>query len=69
MVQITDHNRRNKEDILHDKTNTSNNDSSDYAQMWAAKYFGIYHKDSTGLNPGNIYFGYGDMNINKFDKK
>ena len=62
-------NSRNEEDNLHNKMITPNNNSSDYAQMWAAKYFGIYHKDSTGVKPGNIYFGYGDMNINKFDKK
>ena len=37
--------------------------------MWAAKYFGIYHKDSTGVKPGSIYFGYGDMQIKQFAKK
>lgn len=46
----------------------NNHHSSYYYQMRAANYFGIYHKDSHGVNLGSIYFDYGDMNVIIFAK-
>ena len=68
-VMINNHCHQNEEEEEEDKIAQSNYNTSYIAQMWAAKYFGIYHKDSTGVKPGSIYFGYGDMQIKQFSKK
>ena len=68
-VGITNHYHKTKEDELRDKLVQNTYHSSYYAQMWADKYFGIYNMDSNGVNPSQIYLGYGDMHVKQFDKK
>lgn len=69
-VMITNHYmHKNEEDTLQDKVVQNNYISSYYSQMWATKYFGVYHKDSHGVNPSSIYVGYGDTNVKRFAKK
>ena len=58
LVMLTNH--LQGDDIKDFKTPTH------YAQMWMAKYFGIYAREQIGANPGRIYFGSVDMRIDKF---
>jgi len=67
-VMITDHMHHTEEDELQDKLVHKTPNSSYYARMWAAKYFGIYHKDSHGSKSSQLYLGYGDMNPIGFNK-
>ena len=68
-VWITNHIHKTEDDELLENLVQNTNHSSYYAQMWAAKYFGIYNMDSNGVNPSQIYFGYGDMHVKQFHKK
>ena len=61
-VGITNHSPITEEEEELEKVRFINH-SSYYAKMWAAKYFGIYHMDSNGVNPSEIYLGYRDMNV------
>ena len=68
-VGIIDHMFQTEDEEEHEKNFDPVSKSSNYyAQMWAAKYFGIYNMDSTCVNPSQIYFGYDDMNVKEFKK-
>ena len=67
-VGITDHMHQTEDDEELANVVPYTNHCSYYAQIWAAKYFGIYNMDSKCVNPSQIYFGYGDMQVKELKK-
>ena len=65
-VMITNHLHENSNDKEQEMLNNTKLNCTFYTQVWVAKYFGIYAKETSGMTKDRIHFGPNDMHNDKF---